>query len=100
MKDSLHAQLTKHLYACGEWRSKGTLTADMVWKHVAGKNYGNRYLPDSVSRTLRRLEEQSIIAVKGENVSVQYKWIPPMMRHTYIPWSRRPEGMKDILFTK
>lgn len=82
-----------------EWFAKGTLTADMTWKHDRGaKNYGKRYLPETVGRALRHLEEMSVIAVKDDGISVQYKWIPTEMRARYIPWSRRPDDRKKILF--
>lgn len=82
-----------------EWHSKGMLTADMVWKRDGGKDYGKRYLPDTVSRALRSLEESSRIAVKSDgSKSVLYKWLPPERRAGYIPISQRPNGAEHILF--
>ena len=74
-------QLNGYLFRTGDWVSKGTLTADMVWKHQSGKSTGRRYLPETVGRALRALQEQGIIAVKDSGISVQYKWIPHNMRH-------------------
>lgn len=79
---------------------KGTLTADMVWRHRSGKQAGARYLPETVGRALRSLEEESIIAVKPLGISVQYKHIPHEMRKGYIPSSQRMQGCENILFKK
>lgn len=89
MRYGLPELLIGYLFHNKEWVSKGTLTADMVWKHPRGKNYGKRYLPETVGRALRSLEEQSIIAVKNDGISVQYKWIPHELRRRYIPSSVR-----------
>ena len=78
-----------------EWYSKGTLTADMNWYNP--KN-GKRYLPETVGRALRHLEECCVIAVKYDGISVQYKWIPLELRTRYIPWSMRSEFQKSKLF--
>lgn len=81
-----------------EWISKGTLTADMEWRRQTGRRYGTRYLPETVGRALRLLEEKSIIAVKQDGQSVAYRWIPERFRGVYIPYSRRPEGREGVLF--
>lgn len=94
----LSAQLVSYMTG-QDWISKGTLTADIVWKHQRGRNYGARYLPETVGRALRHLEESSIIAVKDDGISVQYKWIPVNYRGQYIPFSRRGTDTKT-LFTK
>lgn len=80
----LSLQLAEYL-AKGNWTSKGHIT-DTRW--VNRKN-GVRYLPETVGRALRRLEEGSILAVKKDGKSVQYKWIPHEMRTHYIPTSER-----------
>ena len=82
-------QLVGHLARTREWVSKGTLTADMVWRHDKGLHSGKRYLPETVGRALRSLEEDRIIAVKDDGISVQYKWIPHDLRGRYIPSSVR-----------
>lgn len=82
-------QLVGHLSRNRDWWSKGTLTADMQWRHDTGKHSGKRYLPETVGRALRSLEEDCIIAVKEDGISVQYKWIPPELRGRYIPSSER-----------
>jgi len=81
-----------------EWFSKGHLTADMVWKHPSGRNYGKRYLPETVGRALRHLEENSIIAVRDGGASVDYRWIPKEHRSRYIPSSARVDGSKHIIW--
>lgn len=95
----LPAQIIKYMTG-KDWLSKGALTADIEWKHQRGRNYGARYLPETVGRALRHLEESSIIAVKDDGISVQYKWIPVKYRGCYIPYSQRPNYEKNILFKK
>lgn len=90
--------LVTHLIRENVWVSKGVLTADMVWKHPKGKNYGKRYLPETVGRALRSMEEQKIIAVRDSGISVEYKYLPPEYRKRYIPSSSRPSGMGHKLF--
>lgn len=94
----LASQLVHYLRTNHEWFSKGTLTADMTWRHNKGKSIGKRYLPETVGRALRLLEEQSIIAVKQDGISVQYKWLPHERRAQYIPSSSRTVGNEDKLF--
>lgn len=91
-------QLVGYLHRTGDWCSKGTLTADMVWKHERGRSAGKRYLPETVGRALRSLEESGIVAVKDSGISVQYKWIPHELRAKYIPYSSRHEANKSTLF--
>jgi hypothetical protein len=80
------------------WHAKGKLTADMVWKHKGGKHNGARFLPETVGRALRSLEERRVVAVKQDGVSVQYKWLPINRRKSYIPFSERPNHQKEKLF--
>lgn len=91
-------QLVGFLSRNHTWHAKGTLTADMTWHHQVGQRYGKRYLPETVGRTLRHLEEDSIIAVKPDGISVAYKWLPPVRRKSYIPMFLRPIGKSHILF--
>lgn len=95
----LPAQIVSYMRG-KDWFAKGTLTADITWKHVRGKHYGKRYLPETVGRALRTLEERSIIAVKADGISVQYKHIPSELRARYIPSSDRKQGEESILFRK
>lgn len=96
----LNGQLASYLQSHHEWHAKGTLTADMTWTRKQGRKYGTRYLPETVGRALRHLEEVSILAVKDDGISVQYKWIPHAMRPAYIPTVRRPLGLKQRLFNE
>lgn len=80
----------------GQWYPKGTITADMVWKHKGGRHNGARYLPETVGRALRLLEQRKVIAVKQAGMSVQYKWLPLDRRQSYIPFSERTN--KEKLF--
>ncbi len=84
--------LTKYLKDKG-WVTKGAITA-IEWYH---KDKVRQYLPETVGRALRHLEEESIIAVKPDGISVQYKYIPADVRHKYRPWSTRLQD-KDTLF--
>lgn len=95
---TLADQLRKYLQTNWAWHSKGRLTAEMQWKHVGGKSRGARYLPETVGRALRALEEGSIIAVKQDGISVQYKWLDHSRRKSYIPFSVRPDNRKNTLF--
>ena len=95
----LPGQLVGFLSKDKTWFPKGTLTADIVWKHNSGNSYGKRYLPETVGRALRALEEQAVIAVKPDGISVQYKWIPHEMRSRYLPQSMRARGKETVLFT-
>lgn len=99
-RNGLPNQIVGYLHKYhNEWISKGTLTADMQWRNqTPGKNRGKRYLPETVGRALRSLEESSIIAVKDDGISVQYKWIPFELRGRYIPWTYRPMQSKGTLF--
>lgn len=96
--DTLQHQLRFWLKNNWDWHPKGKLTADMVWKHKRGRSAGVRYLPETVGRALRLLEEASIIAVKEDGISVQYKWLPHEKRPSYIPFSKRAD--KSKLFKK
>lgn len=95
---SLTWQITQYLQANHAWHSKGALTAEREWRHQKGRRYGARFLPETVGRALRSLEEDSVIAAKADGISVQYKWIPHAMRRRYIPTSRRPLGWEHVLF--
>lgn len=87
--NGLALQLKLHLRAKGNWVSKGTLTADTVWKHQKGKSYGKRYLPETVGRCLRSMEEEKLVAVRQDGISVEYRYIPEEFRGKYIPWTQR-----------
>lgn len=93
----LQLLLVQHLRNLS-WVSKGNLTAEIIWKHPRGKNAGKRYLPETVGRALRLLEEQKILAVRSNGLSVEYKYIPSELRERYIPSSARPDGERNKLF--
>lgn len=96
----LPKQLFTKLFEHGDWVPKGDITA-IEWTHLSGKSRGARYLPETVGRALRHLEEQHLIAVKPCGISVQYKYIPidgRRLRERYIPTSARPKGKEDVLF--
>lgn len=95
---ALPSMLLNYLTREDGWVPKGKLTAEMVWKHPRGKNYGKRYLPETVGRALRSLEAKRLIAVKPDGVSVVYKALPYNLRARYIPYSERWESKKEILF--
>lgn len=90
-------QLKKYLSERADWVPKGDITA-IVFKHDSGKSIGARYLPETVGRALRSLEENSIIAVKPCGISVQYKFLPTELRARYIPSSSRLVGQEEKLF--
>lgn len=92
----LPAQLAKYL-SDKKWVPKGDITA-LEWRHTSGRSIGSRYLPDTVGRTLRHLEEAKIIAVKPCGISVQYRYLPEEWRKDYMPVSCRPKGKEETLF--
>jgi glutamine synthetase len=94
----LPKQLREYLFERrATWIPKGDITAENFY-HLSGKSRGARYLPETVGRALRSLEEDSIIAVKPCGISVQYKYLPLEMRADYIPTSIREKGYETILF--
>lgn len=85
----LKAQLFNFLKKDGGWVHKGKLTADMVWRNKAGMHYGARYMPETVGRALRLLEEQGQVAVKEDGISIAYKALYSPWKEKYIPFSER-----------
>ena len=51
-------------------------------------------MADTVSRTLRRLEEESLVAVRYEGKKTVYKFLPPDYRKMYVPVSQRRDVNK------
>lgn len=94
----LNRQLVTFLKNNFDWHTKGLLTADMEWRHDRGQSYGRRYIPETVGRALRHLEERKIIAVKDAGKSVEYKFLPLNLRPFYIPYSHRPDDNKGELW--
>ena len=92
----LPLQLVKYLQGT-DWTPKGELTA-IRWVHRTGKSRGHAYLPETVGRALRSLEEDRFIAVKPCGISVQYKYLPHHRRADYIPSSARVKGKESTLF--
>ena len=88
----LKNQLRKYLQEQGTWTPKGQILAQR-WQNQKDFTY---YLPSTTDRKLRELESESVIAVKDDNKSVVYKWIPHDMRPRYIPKSDRKD---EKLFT-
>jgi hypothetical protein len=80
-----------------DWVSKSDITA-VEFFHTSGKSKGARYLPETVGRALRNLEEDHVIAVKPHGISVQYRYLPEERRARYIPTSARPKGQEYKLF--
>jgi hypothetical protein len=72
------------------WEAKNALSR-MTWE-----NYG----ADLVGRTLRGLEERSVIAVRydGARSHAFYRYIPEDYRDKYIPSSQRPIGKENELW--
>lgn len=100
MANSLSTQIKMYLLERKEdWVPKGNITA-VNFYHESGKSRGAKYLPETVGRTLRTLEEDRIIAVKPCGISVQYKYLPIDRRPYYIPSSARLKGNETTLFRK
>ncbi len=90
-KKGLKEDLVRWLANQNIWIPKPTIL-NMTWKYPDGRVY----MQNTVDRALRFAEEESRIAVKDYGVTIQYKFIPPLMRIKYIPWSTRTD--KTILF--
>lgn len=90
----LKAQLFNFLRKEGAWVHKGRLTADMVWHNKTGMRYGARYMPETVGRALRHLEEERHIAVKEDGISIAYKALYSPWKEKYIPFSERTDKSK------
>jgi len=87
-------QLKKYLRENHDWTPKGRLLR-ITWHNPDGTTY----MPDTVGRTLRNMEADSVIAVKPDrSKSVSYKFLPPDRIERYIPWSERPDNAKFVLF--
>lgn len=82
---TLEQQLLGFLSREWEWHSKGSIL-NREWKNQ--RNF-TRYLPSTVDRALRKLEESSKIAVRYEGKNTKYKWLNPERRGLYIPTSYR-----------
>lgn len=95
---TLESQIIRFLKEKHEWHHKGFLT-ERVWTNPKNRT---RYMPETVGRTLRILEESSIVACKPEGKSVLYKYMPSIgyYRDEYIPRSARRHGQETILFKR
>lgn len=91
---TLKQQIVAHLFKQGDWVKKYKLF-EQIWYH---DNQHKKYMPNSVDRELRRAEEESQIAQRGDpdSVSIEYKHIPEHMRSRYIPYWKRLD--KTVLF--
>lgn len=85
----LGEQLERHLKKDHRWFSKGELTR-LEWKRWSPTHSMTKtFLPETVGRALRDLEENKIVAVKYEGKNTLYKWLPQEFRSKYIPTSER-----------
>lgn len=84
MKNSLPMQLKSILRSKGDWLSKNEICRFELRTSKEGL-----YGADLISRTLRSMEEESIIAVKHINGYSNYKYLPDYIQSLYIPTSRR-----------
>lgn len=96
-KTSLKENLIRYLASHNEWRSKGYITDTLKWKYEE-KGISKTYLAETCGRKLREAESESRIAVRSQNQSVEYKFMPPERRNSYIPWNSRPDNAKSTLF--
>lgn len=87
-KESLSKRLAFFLKKEQKWLSKGYITDTLEWFYYE-KGIKKKYLSETVGRKLRELESNSIIAVKPDGVSEQYKYLPLEIKSRYIPYSLR-----------
>jgi len=82
-----------------EWIHSGTLER-MTWKYL--KKMRREWVvakPGTVGRTLRVLEERSIIAVEHCSGSAQYRYILEKFRAKYRPFHERvKKGREEVLW--
>lgn len=93
---SIKEYLAKTTSEKGVWKHKGDIEK-VAWFHKDGTT---PYLVDTVDRTLRDMESEKQIAQKPDvnSKSILYKYLPEQLRAIYIPYSERPNGMKDKIF--
>lgn len=77
-------QLRAYLKANKGWVAKNALCR-LELKTKKGGLYG----ADLISRTLRAMEEERMVAVKYIDKHSHYRYIPDFVRHLYIPTSLR-----------
>lgn len=84
MRNSASSQLRSILRSKEDWVSKNELC-----RLELRTSRGGLYGADLISRTLRSMEEDSVIAVKHINGYSNYKYLPDYIQSLYIPTSRR-----------
>lgn len=83
---TLKGQLKKFLREDGGWVKKQKITDDQRWQNQRNFTY---YSSPTVDRTLRKLEEESDIAVKYVDGQTMYHWMPASKKSDYIPTEER-----------
>ena len=79
-----------------EWVHSATLERMTFKYHRQGRLVDAK--PGTVGRTLRSLEEKSLIAVTYVNGTAQYRYIPREYQKRYIPISKRTH--QEVLWSK
>ena len=79
-----------------EWVHSATLERMTFQYHRQGKMVNAK--PGTIGRTLRSLEEKSLVAVTYVNGTAQYRHIPKEYQERYIPSSRRM--YQEVLWIK
>lgn len=88
MNKSLKIRLVAYLKSKNEWIPKGYITDTLEW-HYYEKGIKKKYLAETIGRKLREAESESLIAVKPDGVSEQYKFLPNELKSRYINYSLR-----------
>lgn len=97
MKLALKDVLVRYMASHNEWRSKFHITDEMTWKYIE-KGMTKEYLSETVGRKCRELESENRLAVRDKGASIEYRFLPPERRKSYIPWSMRDSDKKNVLF--
>lgn len=79
-------QIKEYIKENGGWVGKN----DLCRKEFRTKK-GGIYGADLIARTVRSMQEQSIVAVKYIDGTSYYKYIPDYVRHLYIPTLQRKD---------
>lgn len=96
--EDLEDQIVKYLADNKDtWFPKAELTDKKQWQYEEAQKVKTA-ISDTISRKLRLAEEAKRIAKRKSGKSGEYRFLPLDKRATYIPFSKRDDDKKKILF--